>query len=479
MASPINLSASEISLAASDPFGLWHDHHGDPKLKDKEDDYALFLRDQGLRIEKELLLKRHPRFIDMKAELFDSAVEQTAELLKSGQVVIYGGALKSEALGLRARPDVIHIEEGACFIDEYKLAAQPDESHKIQALVYAFLLKNGYGIQNEPRIISRLNQTYVVPYDEARVEEAIKQAREVVARKNPPYPVYNCRSRWKRLQNLTAHNLLDVTLAWNVGAAHADEFHRMGVHTLKELVKMDPESLSMIKGLGKKRVKRILNSAKAQLTKKVISVGPFKPAHNSPELEIFLDLEGSGELFQDDPAWNCLYLIGLIPRSRGREEPYISYMAGVPGDEKEALTSFLNYLSGLSVDYRLYHWDHYERTQLKKVCERHGMMDAYDSLIQARLEDLCGAAQASYILPVPGYSIKVVAPYFGFRWAQAASEVDAMKSAMIWFRQALKGGTGLDLEKVLKYNEDDCRAMLVVKDGLKELDRKNRSLTDS
>ena len=48
MVSPIILSASEVSLAHSDPFGLWHDHHGDIRLKDPEDDYALFLRDQGL-----------------------------------------------------------------------------------------------------------------------------------------------------------------------------------------------------------------------------------------------------------------------------------------------------------------------------------------------------------------------------------------------------------------------------------------------
>ena len=46
-----------------------------------------------------------------------------------------------------------------------------------------------------------------------------------------------------------------------------------------------------------------------------------------------------------------------------------------------------------------------------------------------------------------------------------------MKSAMIWFKQALAGGNAVGLDKVLQYNEDDCRAMIVVKDGFDILER--------
>jgi uncharacterized protein len=102
------------------------------------------------------------------------------------------------------------------------------------------------------------------------------------------------------------------------------------------------------------------------------------------------------------------------------------------------------------------------------------MSEAYESLVLPYLEDLCIAAQAAYVLPTPGWSIKVVAPYFGFNWTQAASEVDAMKSAMIWFKQAFSGGDGAGLEKVLLYNKDDCKAMIVVKDGFEKLERGHR-----
>src|SRR3972149_11117751 len=136
---------------------------------------------------------------------------------------------------------------------------------------------------------------------------------------------------------------------------------------------------------------------------------------------MFIDREGPSELFQDDPAWNCIYLIGLIPRSKGQEGPYISYLARKPEDEKTILSQLVDYLRIQKSRYRLYHWHHYEKTQLKKACERHSLEEAYESLILPHLEDLCTAAQASYILPTPGWSIKVVAPYFGFHWTQDAS----------------------------------------------------------
>jgi len=91
----MNLSASDVSLAVSDPFGLWHNHHGDQQLKDRTDAYDLFLKEQGLRFEKELLSKRHLSFVNLKEDEFSSAVEQTAQLLQRSGSTIYGGALQS------------------------------------------------------------------------------------------------------------------------------------------------------------------------------------------------------------------------------------------------------------------------------------------------------------------------------------------------------------------------------------------------
>jgi uncharacterized protein len=303
----------------------------------------------------------------------------------------------------------------------------------------------------------------------------IQIAREIIARDESPAPIYNCRSDWSTLQNKVAKERSDITLTWNVGPVLAKKLRELGVHTLSDLVRLDPKALRSIPGVGPKKTTQILNSAKAQATGRPIKVGKWTPSEDRPELEIFLDLEGSGELFQDDPAWNCIYLIGLIPRGDGTENPYISFLAKTPEEEKVILNQFLDYLRQQTRRYRLYHWHHYEKTQLKKACERHALTELCESLVLPHLEDLSPAAQASYVLPTPGWSIKVVAPYFGFRWTQDSSEVDAMKSAMIWFKQALAGGNADSLDKVLQYNEDDCAAMIVVKDGFEKLERESNS----
>lgn len=469
------LSASDVSLALCDPFGLWQNHHGDHKLKDPVDEYDRFLQEQGLRIEKELLTRRHPSCVDLKDAEFELAVQETRNLINKDGSTIYSGAIKSESLGLRARPDVIKVERKTGLIEEYKLAGTPDETHEIQVLVYAYLLKKEYGLECECKIVSRRNEEFVVPYDEPRIEEAIKVAREIISRNTPPFPVYNCRSNWSTLQNKFAKEQSDITLTWNVGPVIAEKLREIGIHSLTDLAGISPKALRSIPGVGAKKVVRILNSAQAQITRKPIKVADWNLSEDRPELEIFVDLEGSGELFQDDPAWNCIYLIGLIPRRHGTLEPYKSFLAKRPEEEQHILTDFLDYLQTEVQTYRLYHWHHYEKTQLKKACERHGLADSYESLIFPHLKDLCAAAQAAYVLPTPGWSIKVVAPYFNFKWTQDASEVDAMKSAMMWFKQALAGGNGKGLDKVLQYNEDDCRAMVVVKDGFEKLERENKN----
>jgi len=76
------LSASEVALAESDPFGLWYDHYGDESLKDPVDEFGEFLREQGIRVEQELLSKRHKSFTDLSDESFRVAVKKTRALLK-------------------------------------------------------------------------------------------------------------------------------------------------------------------------------------------------------------------------------------------------------------------------------------------------------------------------------------------------------------------------------------------------------------
>ena len=71
----------------------------------------------------------------------------------------------------------------------------------------------------------------------------------------------------------------------------------------------------------------------------------------------------------------------------------------------------------------------------------------------------------TFYLPAPSLSLKAAAPAFGFRWRQ--DDCGAMDS-MVYFTNWLKTGNKEQLDKVLMYNEDDCKAMLFVENYLND-----------
>jgi len=67
------------------------------------------------------------------------------------------------------------------------------------------------------------------------------------------------------------------------------------------------------------------------------------------------------------------------------------------------------------------------------------------------------------VLPIYSYTVKDVAKYFGFKWT--AEDAGGAQS-MIWYDQWLENKNKKQLKEVLRYNEEDCRAMIVIKDWI-------------
>jgi uncharacterized protein len=464
------LSVSDVILATTDPFGLWHEVHGDPEEKDPPDPYLEFLRDSGEAWERKLATRRHPEHVDLSALEFDAAARETIDRLRPRAPALFQGALRDDDLGVVGRPDLLVHRGDRIQLEEYKLAGAAKTQHLRQAQIYAHLLARRQALPVEARVVTRLGEETTVTPDPASVDRDVHVAWAVVRAPQSPPPCYARESAWSRLQAREARRRQDVSLASSVGPATWELLHRAGVRTLDDLLAADPDALREIAGLG--RVSKIRRSAEAIRSNRVLRLRAWTVESETPETELFLDLESSGDLFRDEPGTSRLYLTGLIPRPRGGTPAgYRSFLARTESEEARALGEFLEYLDGMRPEqYALYHWSAYERTTLRQACERHGCRARFEERVAPRLVDLMGRAQRAFVLPVPRWSIKLIAPYFGFGWRQREDEVGAMTSALIWLRQAERGGSGEDLDKVLTYNEDDCRAMIAVKDGLARLD---------
>ena len=115
---------------------------------------------------------------------------------------------------------------------------------------------------------------------------------------------------------------------------------------------------------------------------------------------------------------------------------------------------------------KLYHWTDFEIGQMKGVAARHRSLNKRINLLIESCVDLKEAIKGSVYIPVPTYSIKKVAPFLGFKWRH--DDVDAMTS-MVLYWEYLENPKSKTIQKVIDYNEDNCKAMVYTDDNLQEL----------
>ena len=84
------------------------------------------------------------------------------------------------------------------------------------------------------------------------------------------------------------------------------------------------------------------------------------------------------------------------------------------------------------------------------------------------MRDLYRDAISCFAFPTYGNGLKDVASYMGFTWKQA--DVNALESIAMYFQYIEDPDRNKDnIKKVIDYNEDDCRATMLVKDWLEKI----------
>jgi len=68
--------------------------------------------------------------------------------------------------------------------------------------------------------------------------------------------------------------------------------------------------------------------------------------------------------------------------------------------------------------------------------------------------------------PLSSYSLKEIATYIGFKWRD---QTPSGALSIQWYNEYLKTKEPDKLTRILEYNEDDCKATMVIKDKLCEL----------
>ena len=244
------------------------------------------------------------------------------------------------------------------------------------------------------------------------------------------------------------------------------------VSTIAELASADPSGFmsgkkTIFPGLGAERLE--LFHARAVMLKEATP----KPYLRAPialriaPVELFFDIEV-------DPLRDICYLHGIVERHGGNNdfERFVHFFAQeVTKDaERDAFAQAYGYLSR-QAQAAIYYYSKYERTIYRKlqakypaVCSPEDIERLFDP---ARSIDLYGDVVIKATeWPTRDHSIKTLAKYLGFVWR----DVHPSGAASIeWFDRWCREGDPAIKQRILDYNEDDCRATRVLLDGIRDL----------
>lgn len=185
------------------------------------------------------------------------------------------------------------------------------------------------------------------------------------------------------------------------------------------------------------------------------------------DTELFFDIE-------TDPFRDLCYLHGFVER-RARDnatEQYVAFMAAAPTErgEKEAFARALTYVVSKSPRV-LYFYSKYERTWWRALQQRYPEVATAGEIEAVFQRDIAvdlyhDVVKKKTVWPTHDHSIKTLARYAGFQWRDAdPSGAESIE----WYHRWLESGNEELKQRILEYNEDDCRATRVLLDYLQEM----------
>ena len=463
-----NISASAVGRYVSSPFALYCDYFVPEHERDADSEPLAIQKSSGIAHEEEVI---EGEIVPIPYETWEEGFRLTIEMMAAGEPTILQGLLISNPLGMIGKPDQLRkVRNSKSIFGNYryrvvevKLASNITDAHMLQAAFYNRLLGAIQCLTPTTfTIINGKSEELVEKSDswESDLDTRVRDAREVVAGDVVPIPEYGkTPPPWRSFGNKLAEN--DLTSLPQIGGPRRTALLKAGYRTIADIANAREGDLARIPKLDHYVANRIVPSAKARLAGVPIAK---EPAHfPKANVEMFLDMEnvneGIGSPF-------CNYLIGVVVRSES-EERYVSFFAERPTEEEEGgcWQAFCDLVASYGA-VAIYYWgSSAEPVYIRKMLERHETASEVQGRILDSLVDLHRLTTDSFAFPVPTGRLKDIAGSLGFKWHNPRA--DGLLTMFKYMRYSDSGSRDTALrDEILTYNEDDCRAVMSVKDWL-------------
>ena len=472
------------------------DCHGDQAARDAVSPFVAMLWRRGTDYEQDVLQRLGLEVLDLSRLQEGDKEQATLAAMQRGEPMIHGGRIRAgDLLGI---PDLLRRngqgytpvdiksgrgEEGGGGGEE---AGKPKLHYAVQLALYVDVLEQlgqsagrtgiifdirGREIPYELQV-SRGPRTPLTLWDEYQM--LLRDARAITGQIVSPKGAWaaSCKlCHWRSVCEAQLRHDDDLTLIPNLGRAQRDGLEAQ-IPTVAALAALDPDAFidkgkTAFKGIGPDRLRTFVARAKLLSSPGAMPYLKADLALGPSPIEYFFDIEV-------DPLRDHTYLHGIVERCNGNNasERFIAFFTDdeSPDAERDAFSKAIAFLTS-EREATIYYYSKYERTIYRKLQARYSDVcspDDIEALFDpAKAIDLYNdAVVRATEWPTNDHSIKTLARYLGFAWR----DTDPSGAASIeWFDHWVRTRAPETRQRILEYNEDDCRATRVLLDGLRGL----------
>ena len=473
------------------PHRVTMDLYGDPDKRNSQNPFVELLWKHGILHEQNIMEELEIPFHDLSSYSADEKKRRTLDAMRNGEALIYSGRIQVD--GLLGNPDLLRKEGDGYIAGDIKSGAavegpedlsKPKKHYAVQLALYTDILerrglsagrrgfiwdvKGNEAIYDFAELYGRRNpRTLWQDYQECLVE-----AQTIVARRSETRAAFGgvcklCHWHDACLDGLTVAD--DLTLIPELGRSKRDAMLEH-LATIRDFAAANPEhyikgSKTIFPGIGPGTLGKL--HARARLIAAGEDAIPYLRKQillPTANLELFFDIEV-------DPLRDICYLHGFVERRSGENqtERFIAFFAEELTEEAErkAFADAWRYIQNDS-SCIIYYYSKYERTIYRKLQEKYP-----DVCCVEELEALFHPTRAVDLYfdvvlkatewPTRDFSIKTLAGYLGFEWRDTHPSGAA---SIEWFHRWIETRDPEVRQRILDYNEDDCRAMRVLRDAL-------------
>lgn len=491
---PGPITASMLYDFISCPHRVTMDLFANPAERDEPNAFVELLWEKGSLFEKEVIANLAIPFTDLSKYAGDEKERMTLEAMQRGDPLIYSARMLAD--DLLGDPDLLRKEGDGYVAGDIKSGAgeegsedlsKPKKHYAVQLGLYTDILERKGLSSGKRAFIWDINGEEVV-YDFEELwgkkdprtlwqdyQDCLDAARAIVTGVNQTRAAYGgicklCHWYTACLSRLSEED--DLTLVPELGRSKRDVMFER-ITSIRKLAQAEPAEFldgkkTLFPGIGPATLEKFHFRAK------LISAGKdARPYLRQPldlpnaDLELYFDIEV-------DPMRDICYLHGFVERRGGdnNTERFVAFFAEEPTAEAErhAFADAWLYMQD-SQPCAIYYYSKYERTIYRKLREKYP-----DVCSEEEIETLFDPSWAvdlyfdvvlkSTEWPTRDFSIKTLAKYLGFAWRDTHPSGAA---SIEWFHRWVETGDQEIRQRILDYNEDDCRATRVLRDALDEL----------